>query len=95
MMADISFPQVGNKVVARILETKGDCTIGMKPGDEFELSTHKCGDFCGVFYTNIAGWAKTLQFGGTFPMGEDPDVQVWDCPNPMNRVKVELRRAKE
>ena len=22
-------------------------------------------------------------------------VQVWDCPNPMNRVKVELRRVKE
>ena len=38
---------------------------------------------------------KVLQFGGTFPFGDDPDVQVWDCPNPMNRVKVELRRIKE
>ncbi|WP_022665807.1 TIGR04076 family protein [Desulfospira joergensenii] len=90
----VSFPTIGNKVVARILETKRDCTIGMKPGDEFELSTHKCGDFCGLFYSNIAGWVKTLQFGGTFPMGEDPDVMVWDCPNPNNRVKVELKRIK-
>lgn len=90
----VSFPSIGNKVVARIVETKGDCTIGMKPGDEFELSTHRCGDFCGLFYSNIAGWVKTLQFGGTFPMGSDPDVMVWDCPNPMNRVKVELKRIK-
>ena len=90
----VSYPPIGNKVVAKILETKSDCTIGMKPGDEFELSTHKCGDFCGLFYSNIAGWVKTLQFGGTFPMGSDPDVMVWDCPNPNNRVKVELKRIK-
>lgn len=90
----VKFPSLGSKVMARVIETKSDCTIGMKPGDEFELSTHKCGDFCGLFYSNIAGWVKTLQFGGTFPLGEDPDVQVWDCPNPNNRVKVELRRVK-
>lgn len=90
----VKFPSLGSKVMARVIETKSNCTIGMKPGDEFELSTHKCGDFCGLFYSNIAGWVKTLQFGGTFPLGEDPDVQVWDCPNPNNRVKVELRRVK-
>lgn len=93
-MAEITYPPIGNKVVAKVLEMQNNCTIGMKPGDEFELSTHKCGEFCGLFYKNIQGWVQVLQFGGTFPMGEDPDVQVWDCPNPMNRVKVELRRIK-
>jgi len=63
-------------------------------GDEFELSIHKCGDFCGYFYHNIFGMINTLQLGGTFPVGDDPDVQVWECPNFMNRVKVELRRVK-
>ena len=91
-MAEITYPPIGNKVVAKVLEMQNNCTIGMKPGDEFELSTHKCGEFCGLLYKNIQGWVQVLQFGGTFPMGEDPDVQVWDCPNPMNRVKVELRR---
>jgi len=91
----VNFPLIGSKVVAKVIETKSACTIGMKPGDEFELSTHKCGDFCGLFYNSIAGWVKTLQFGGTFPLGEDPDVQVWECPNYNNRVKVELRRIKE
>ena len=91
-MAEITYPPIGNKVVAKVLEMQNNCTIGMKPGDEFELSTHKCGEFCGLLYKNIQGWVQVLQFGGTFPMGENPDVQVWDCPNPMNRVKVELRR---
>jgi uncharacterized repeat protein (TIGR04076 family) len=91
----VTYPPIGNKVMAKILETKGNCTIGMKPGDEFQLSVHQCGEFCGYFYHNIMGWVKTLQFGGTFPAFPDPDVQVWECPNPQNRVKVELRREKE
>ena len=90
----VSYPAIGNKVVAKVIEMKGDCTIGMKVGDEFELSVHKCGEFCGYFYHNIFGMINTLQFGGTFPVGDDPDVQVWECPNFMNRVKVELKRVK-
>lgn len=92
-MPDIKYPPIGNKVVAKVLDMQNDCTIGMKPGDEFELGVHRCGEFCGYFYHNILGWVKTLQFGGTFPLGDDPDVQVWECPNPNNRVKVELRRT--
>jgi uncharacterized repeat protein (TIGR04076 family) len=94
-MAEITYPKIGHKVVGKVLEMQNNCTIGMKPGDEFDLSIHKCGEFCGIFYHNIHNWITTLQFGGTFPIGDDPDVQVWDCPNPMNRVKVELRRVKE
>ncbi len=91
----VSFPKIGNKVIAKVVDTKGDCTIGMKVGDEFELSLHKCGDFCGYFYHNIVNWVTMLQFGGTFPVGDNPDLMVWECPNPNNRVKIELRRVKE
>lgn len=91
----VNFPPIGNKVVAKVIAVKSACTIGLKPGDEFELSTHRCGDFCGLFYSNIARWVTTLQLGGTFPFGDDPDVQVWDCPNAQNRVRVELRRIRE
>ena len=90
----VSYPKLGSKVIAKVIETKDKCTIGMKVGDEFELSLHKCGEFCGYFYRNIFNWISTLQFGGTFPLGEDPDVQVWDCPNPKNRVKIKLKRVK-
>ncbi|MDX9786498.1 MAG: TIGR04076 family protein [Desulfobacterales bacterium] len=90
----VKYPEIGNQVTAKIIESKGNCTIGMKPGDEFELSVHQCGEFCGLFYHHIAGWVHMLQFGGTFPLFPDPDVQVWECPNTNNRVKVELRRTK-
>jgi len=93
-MAEITYPKIGHKVVAKVLEMQNNCTIGMKPGDEFELGVHQCGNFCGYFYHNIFNWVNTLQFGGTFPLFPDPDVQMWECPNPMNRVKVELRRVK-
>ena len=90
----VTYPQIGNKVMAKVIDTKGDCTIGMKVGDEFELSTHKCGEFCGFFYHNILGLVKILQFGGTFPGFEDPDVIEWECPH-AGMVKVELKRIKE
>ncbi len=90
----ISYPKIGNQVVAKVIKTKSDCTIGMKVGDEFDLDIHKCGNFCGYFYHNIFNWVCTLQFDGEFPLGENPDVQHWDCPNPNNRVKIELKRVK-
>lgn len=90
----VNYPKIGNKVVAKVVSAKGDCTIGMKPGDEFDLSIHQCGEFCGYFFHNIFGWVKTLQFGGTFPLFPDPDVQTWVCPNSQNAVTVELRRVK-
>lgn len=89
------FPKIGNKVVAKVIGSKGKCTIGLKEGDEFELSIHRCGDFCGYFYHNIFHWIVMLQFGGVFPLSEDKDVIVCECPNPQNRMKVELRRVKE
>lgn len=91
----VNYPKIGNRVVAKVIDSKGNCTIGMKVGDEFDLSLHQCGDFCGYFFHNIIGWIKVLQFGGTFPMGDDPDVMVWECPNSKNKVKVELRRIKD
>jgi len=91
----ISYPKIGNKLIAKVIEMQGDCSIGMQVGDEFEVGIHKCGEFCGYFYHNIFNMINTLQFGGTFPAGDDPDVQVWECPNTNNRVKVELRRVKE
>ena len=91
----VKYPKLGNKVVAKIVDSKGPCTIGMEKGDEFELSIHKCGDFCGYFYHNIFNWICLLQMGGNSPFGDDPDTIVWECPNSQNRVKIELKRVKE
>ena len=88
-----TFPQIGNKVTAKIIGMEGQCTIGMKEGEEYELSIHHCGDFCGYFYHNIFNWINMLQFGGTFPKG-DPDIMEWTCPNGNNHLKVQLVREK-
>ena len=90
----VTYPKLGDKVVAKVIGKQADCSIGMEIGDEYELSTHKCGDFCGLFYHHIAGWVKTLQFGGSVPIFPDPDTQVWVCPNANNQVKIELKRIK-
>ena len=90
----VTYPELGHKVKAKIISVQGDCTIGMKLGDEFDLSVHQCGEFCGVFYHNIYGWVTCLQTGGSVPFFEDPDVQMWVCPNPEHSVTIELRRLK-
>jgi uncharacterized repeat protein (TIGR04076 family) len=59
-----SQPEIGHKVVAKVIDATRGCTIGMKDGEWHELSVHKCGDFCGYFYHNIFGAIYTLQFGG-------------------------------
>ena len=51
----VTFPEIGNKVVAKVIGMQNSCSIGMKVGDEFELSVHKCGDFCGYFGGNDGG----------------------------------------
>jgi len=91
----VSYPKLGEKVVAKVVDMKGNCTIGMQKGDEFELSIHKCGDFCGYFYHNIFNWISLLQLGGNSPFGDDPNTIVWECPNAQNRVKIELTRVKD
>ncbi len=89
----VKYPEVGKKVFATVIEASEDCTIGIQLGDEFELSSYKCGDFCGYFYHDIYPWLSLLQFDGTLDP-ESPDVQYWDCPNKGN-VKIELRRIKD
>jgi len=88
------FPKFGAKVIAKVLEAK-DCTIGLKEGEEYEVSVHHCGEFCGAFYHSAYNLITLLQFGGAFPLSRDPDRIVWECPNFQRRVKVEFRRIKD
>ncbi len=39
----VEFPSIGNKVVAKVIETKGNCTIGMQPGDWTSKQGHLLG----------------------------------------------------
>jgi uncharacterized repeat protein (TIGR04076 family) len=91
----VKYPSIGNKVKAKVLGMEKPCTINMQKGDEFELSIHKCGEFCGLFYHNIQPFVVMMQTGGDFPGLPDPDVMpMIQCPNGQNKVKIELKRVK-
>jgi len=89
------YPQVGNRIVATIKDVKGTCSVGHKPGDEFEISAHNTGGLCGFFYHDIFPYIVMLQFGGTFPpeWGGGATLTL-DCMDRDNVVTIELRRER-
>ena len=75
-----NYQDIGHKVKATVIGSKRNCTIGMEKGEEFDLSVHQCGDFCGYFYHNIFGAVYTLQFAGKLPRPTG-DMQRADKPD--------------
>jgi uncharacterized repeat protein (TIGR04076 family) len=91
----IEYPSLGHKVVAKVMDMQNPCTIGMQKGDEFEVSMHRCGEFCGAFYHNIHSWISVMQCNGALPLLTDPEVMELQCPNNASQVKIELRRISD
>jgi uncharacterized repeat protein (TIGR04076 family) len=91
----VQYPPMGHKVVAKVLGMENPCTINMREGDEFELSIHKCGNFCGAYYHAIQPFVVMLQTGGELPGLPDQDLmQGFTCPNPQHKVQLELKRVR-
>ncbi|MFX0047924.1 MAG: TIGR04076 family protein [Candidatus Hermodarchaeota archaeon] len=83
------------KIVGTIKDVKGHCNANHKKGDNFDLSGHSASGLCGFFYHDIFPSILTLQFGGTFPWSQDPDVVELECPDRYNIVKIELKRIRD
>lgn len=89
-------PRVGNKVMATILEVKGNCGWGHKVGDTFEVSGHDTAGMCGFFFHDAFPYILMLQMGGGFPVTwGGPDVLTLECMDRHNAVKMELKRVPE
>jgi uncharacterized repeat protein (TIGR04076 family) len=86
---------VGFRIVGTIKEIKGKCNAGHKVGDTFELDGLDSGRLCGFFYHDIFPYLITLQFGGSFPWNENPDIAEYECPDRTNAVKIELKRIRK
>ncbi len=84
----------GYKLIGTVKSVKGHCGAGHKVGDKLELSIHSSGGLCGVFYHDIYPMITMLQFGGTFPWGNDPDRMEWECADRKNAVTLELQRLR-
>lgn len=79
------------KIIGIITQVKGECHMGHKVGDRFELSIGTCGGLCGAFYHDIFPLICTLQFGGKFPW-EVSGKLLADCGDRTNTVTIELHR---
>jgi len=82
-------------LVGTITDVKGHCGAQHKVGDTFEINTINVAGLCGFFYHDIFPTIQTLQFGGTIPWIKDPDIVKFECPDPINMVKMELKRIRK
>ncbi|RJP64295.1 MAG: TIGR04076 family protein [Candidatus Abyssobacteria bacterium SURF_17] len=76
--------------VARILEA-GECPLGIKVGDEFDLSRNSP-PLCHWAYNALYPVICIFTYGGTLPWGDDPDRTEFCCPDPNNPVVFEIWR---
>ena len=95
-MEQREYPQVGNRVWATVRNVKGNCSMGHKVDDEFEISAHNTAGLCGFFYHDIFPYIVMLQFGGQFPAEwGGGDTLTLPCMDRYNEVTIELRRVRE
>ena len=83
--------QHGKRIQMTFKSLKGECYWGHKVGDQCEVSMHETGGICGALYASIYTKLHMLQFGGKYPWQPDGGVTGGECPDPYNRVEVELR----
>ena len=82
----------GCRVIGSITGTKGNCAMGHKVGDRFELHGRTSDGLCGYFYHSIFPYIIMLQCGGTWP-GEG-GLPEFDCPDAANAVTIKLERKE-
>ena len=82
--------QFGFKVIGTITRTKGECAVGHKLGDRFELHGRSSGGLCGYFYYNVFPYIIMLQCGGSWP--DEKGLPEFDCPDKDNAVTIKLER---
>jgi uncharacterized repeat protein (TIGR04076 family) len=80
------------EICIKLIGNQNPCHIGHKIGDEWIFDYMTPGGMCSLAYNAIYPVALTLQFGGTFPWQEDPDVIEVACPDGQVNNIFELRR---
>lgn len=79
--------------ITRILEG-GECPGGHTVGEEFVYPDDR-GKICASAMNTMFPAVRVLQFGGSFPWEEDPDVALLCCPDAKNPVVFELERENK
>jgi len=82
-----------HQVTARVISQKGTCSAGHSVGDEFVIEEKTPPGMCSWAFYTLFPFAEVLQFGGSFPWENDPDITTVACPDPGNPVVFELKRS--
>ena len=88
------------RVVAKVIKQEGDCAVGHKVGDEYDLSKPflvgmEEGSICPSLFYALYPEYRVLMHGGTLPWEEDKETAHVACPDHLNPLVVELRRVAE
>jgi len=79
------------KLIATVIDAKGQCDAGHKLGDTFELSIMKTSGLCGGFYHDMFPAISTYEFGGTYPWHEE-GIFYAGCPDIKNQITLKVER---
>jgi uncharacterized repeat protein (TIGR04076 family) len=80
-------PGAGYRMVATVIDVKGNCSAGHTLGESFEISCHNSAELCGFFYHQIFPHLQTFQFGGSMPWWQADTIQL-RCPDIQNQVTI-------
>lgn len=82
------------QVVITVKSVRGQCALGHFEGEQFRMGDKTPSGICPSAYVAMYPSIRVLQFGGTFPWDDDPDLSEVRCPDPGNRVVFEIRRLR-
>ncbi len=86
--------QFGHKVEAEVVDIERTCNWGHKVGQKMEVSCHDTAGICGMLYHAMFPMLSVLQFGGSYPWGDEGTAAV-ECPDSYNLVKMTLKRVSD
>ena len=85
------------KLMGKIIEVNGECYADHFAEEEIDLTLELKGKIvrsvplCPFFFNVIFPYLNTLQFGGTLPWQEDPNILIDACPD-SEKVKIRIER---
>ncbi len=80
------------EIAIKVISQEGLCRREHKVGEEWVMLHKTPEGICLGAFGHVLQPARVLQFGGSFPYNDDPDVTSVACPDKANPVVFELRR---
>lgn len=83
------------KIRATVHSIMGTCNQAHKLGQEFIIGRWTPKGICMSAFGSLYPAIRVLQYGGSFPWEEDPDVTFIPCPDAKNQVVFRIERLTE